>query len=95
MGFLSMNKFTIHYPNGIKRHINRLERDLLASSLIQIAPREYAATSFQTEREQMNGPRYLEGAFTIEQTDGRKIHERLESVIGMTARLIRQGVLVS
>jgi hypothetical protein len=90
-----MNKFTIHYPNGIKRHINRLERDLLASSLIQIAPREYAAPhhSLQTEIDQINSPRYLEGAFTIEQTDGRKIHERLESVMGMTARLIKQGVL--
>ena len=45
--------------------------------------------------EEMNGPRYLEGAFTIEQPDGRKIHERLESVMGMTARLIRQGILAT
>ena len=87
------HRYLIHYPNGIKRHVNRLERDLLASSLTLIAPREYAAASLQTEIEQMTGRRYLEGAFIIERPDGRKIHERLESVMGMTARLFRQGVL--
>jgi hypothetical protein len=89
-----MNKFTIHYPNGIKRHVNRLERDLLASSLTQISPREYAATSLQTEIEQMTGPRYLEGKFTIEQPDGQVVSERLETVMGMTVRLVRQGICV-
>ena len=90
-----MNKFTIHYPNGIKRHVNRLERDLLASSLTQIAPREYAALSLQTEIEQMTGARFLPGKFNIEQPDGRVISERLESVMGMTARLIKQGIVAS
>lgn len=90
-----MNKFTIHYPNGIKRHVNRLERDLLASSLTQISPREYAASSYQTEIEHMNGPRYLEGKFTIEQSDGQVVSERLETVMGMTVRLVRQGICVA
>lgn len=89
-----MNKFTIHYPNGIKRHVNRLERDLLASSLTQISPREYAASSYQTEIEHMTGPRYLGGKFTIEQSDGQVVSERLETVMGMTARLLQQGICV-
>ncbi len=91
---LSMNKFTIIYPNGIKRHVNRLERDLLLSSLTQIAPREYAAPSLQTEIEQMNAPKFLPGKFTIEYGD-RRIIERLESVGAMTARLFRQGILAT
>jgi hypothetical protein len=90
-----MNKFTIHYPNGIKRHINRLERDLLASSLTQIGPKAYTATSLQTELHEMNIPRFLAGAFVIEDSKGNKTKERLESVGGMMARLIRQGILAT
>lgn len=87
-------KYLIRYPNGMTRYISRLERDLLASSLTQISPREYAASSYQTEIEHMNGPRYLEGKFTIEQSDGQVVSERLETVMGMTSRLIRQGICV-
>jgi hypothetical protein len=92
-----VNKYLIYYPNGIRRHVKRSERDLLASSLTQIGPREYKANSFQTEREQMTGPRYLPGKFTVEfidRTGSRGIRaERLETVRAMTARLFRQGVL--
>jgi hypothetical protein len=89
-----MNKFTIKYPNGIKRHVNRLERDLLASSLKQIAPREYAAPSLQSEIDQKNAPKFLPGRFTIEHGD-RRISERLESVGAMTQRLFSQGILAT
>jgi hypothetical protein len=94
---MARHRYLIFYPNGIRRHVTRLERDLLASSLTQIGPREYRAASFQTEREQMTGPRYLPGKFTVEFIDrsgsrGIRI-ERLETVRGMTARLFRQGVL--
>jgi hypothetical protein len=79
----------------MRRHVNRLERDLLASSLKQIAPREYAAPSLQSEIEQMTSRAYLEGKFTIEQSDGRRITERLESVGAMTQRLFSQGVFTT
>jgi predicted GTPase len=89
--FVLMNKFTIIYPNGMRRHVNRLERDLL-SSLTQIAPREYAAPSLQREIEQRNAPHFLPGRFTIEHGD-RRINERLESVAAMTERLFNMGIL--
>lgn len=93
---MARHRYLIFYPNGIHRHVTRLERDLLAASLTQIGPREYRAASFQTEIEQMTGPRFLPGKFTVEFIDrcgSRGIRtERMETVRAMTARLFRQGV---
>jgi hypothetical protein len=79
----------------MKRHINRHERDLLLSSLTQIGPRQYRATSLQMQIEQATGPRFLPGKFIVEFMDrsGSKgiRTERLETVIGMMAWFIRSG----
>jgi hypothetical protein len=87
-----MNKFTIHYPNGIKRHVNRHELALLSDSLTQTGPHEYSAASLQASIEQTNGPAYLAGLFTIELKDKRRL-ERLETPKGMISRLERAGQL--
>lgn len=87
---MARHRYLIVYPNGIKRHVNRLERDLLASSLTQIAPHEYRAESLSQDLQQSTGPDFLEGHFTIEypQRYGkRRVNERLETPKRMTIRL--------
>lgn len=87
-----MNKFTVHYPNGIKRHINKKELDLLGASLQQVGPREYSAFSLQSDFEQATGPNFLAGRFTIEyplRLGKRKVSERLETPKGLIDRLAR------
>lgn len=87
-----MNKFTIRYPNGIKRHVDRHELALLSGSLTQTGPHEFNATSLQASLEQTNGPAYLTGSFIFEHK-GKKTHELLESPRGMVERLEKAGVL--
>lgn len=87
-----MNKFTIRYPNGIKRHVNRQELTLLSESLTQTGPHEYSASNLQASLEQTNGPSYLAGLFTIEFKQKRR-SERLETPRAMIERLTNSGVL--
>jgi hypothetical protein len=91
-----MNKFTVTYPNGIKRHINKQELTLLRPSLRQISLREFSAESLSRDLEQSNGPDFFAGQFIIEypkRLGGRKVNERLESPKGMIARLGRMRLL--
>lgn len=85
-----MNKFTIHYPNGMKRHVNRLERDLLASSLTQIAPREYCAISLSRDIQATSGPNYLGLELVFEYPPDRE-YEREQTPRGMITRLEQMG----
>jgi len=85
-----MNKFTVHYPNGIKRHINRRERDLLASTLTQTAPREYRASSLSHDISATSGPNYLGLEVVFDYPPDRE-YEREQTVRGMIARLEQMG----
>jgi hypothetical protein len=91
-----MNKFTIHYPNGMKRHVKKAEIILLGSSLQQISRHEYRAASFQQNIEQESGPSFLSGLFIIEyprRLGGKKYTERMQSVQGMVRQFERNGTL--
>jgi len=85
-----MNKFTIHYPNGIKRHINRQELTLLSGSLTQTGPHEYSAASLQANLAEANGPAYLPGSFIIE-LRGQRERERLQTSKGQIQQLEAMG----
>lgn len=84
--FVSMNKFTIRYPNGIKRHINKSELAILSDSLQQIGPHEYRAASLQHTIEQSSQPSFLAGTFIFE-LKGKKRRELMQSVSGMVREL--------
>lgn len=88
--FVSMNKFTVHYPNGIKRHINKSERDLLGASLVQIRPREYLSASLALNLQQAHGPNYLTGFF-IWELAGQREEERMQTPKGQIERLEAMG----
>lgn len=87
-----MNKFTIRYPNGIKRHVNKRELALLSESLTQVGPHEYCAASLKTHLEDATGPNYLSGQFTIEFKQ-KRFTERLETPKGMIMRLERSAAI--
>lgn len=82
-----MNKFTVRYPNGIKRHINKSELVLLSGSLQQIGPHEYLSkASLQATIEQASGRHYLPGVF-IFVLKGKKRRELMETPCGLVGRL--------
>jgi hypothetical protein len=85
-----MNKFTIHYPNGIKRHVNRQERDLLLSSLTQVAPHVYTSPYFSGALKLASGPNYLDLELVFEYPPDRD-YEREETPRGMLARIEKMG----
>jgi len=85
-----MNKFTVHYPNGIKRHINRKERDLLLSSLTQIAPHVYTSTYFSGHLKLTSGPNFLDLELIFDYPPDRE-YEREQTPKGMVARLEQMG----
>jgi len=87
-----MNKFTIRYPNGIKRHVKKAEIILLGDSLRQTGPHEYSADSLSGNLQQSNSPHYLPGVFVIEHK-GKRRKESLESTAGMIGRLQKSGAL--
>jgi hypothetical protein len=83
-------KYLVHYDNGMKRYINRLERDLLASSLTQIAPREYAMPSLSSDIQLNSGPNYLDLELVFEYPPVRK-YEREQTPRGMLVILKQMG----
>lgn len=86
---MANNSYLILYPNGIKRHISRAELATL-SGLVQIGPKEYKASSLETNLAESTGPDYLSGAFIIER-DGQREHERLQTSKGQLAQLKSRG----
>lgn len=102
-------RYLLTYPDGSRKHIDRETRDslLLSGSAKQTQPLKYLyigpVQTFHSfadlSRLTIAAPgecrRFLQGNFVIEQSDGQKITERLETPGGMTARLIKQGVLAN
>lgn len=85
-----MNKFTVRYPNGIKRHINKRELDLLGASLSKIGPKEYSAASLFQDLKEASGPNFLDLELIFERK-GQLSHEREQTPRGMIARLEQMG----
>ena len=84
-------KYLIHYPNGMKRHVDRAELTELSPKLQQISAKEYRSSSLPKELEAIQTPRFYQGKFVTVYSDGRKATERMESVRGMIERLSNSG----
>jgi hypothetical protein len=87
---MARHRYLIIYPNGIRRHVNRLERDLLASSLTQIAPREYRMPSLSSDIQLTSGSNYLDLELVFEYPP-KRVYEREQTLKGMIARLQQMG----
>jgi hypothetical protein len=94
-----MNKFTVHYPNGIKRHINKRDLDLLGKSVLEVAPRTYFCGSdsllgemrrMVSEREFSSGPSFLDLLLIFENPPDRE-YEREATPRGVVDRLAAMG----
>lgn len=94
-----MNKFTVHYPNGIKRHVNKKELDLLSESLLEVAPRTFFCGSdsllkemkrVRAQREFLSGPSFLD-LLLIFQYLAEREYEREPTPRGVIARLEQMG----
>ena len=85
-----MNKFTVRYPNGIKRHINKRELYLLGASLRKTGPKEYSAASLSCDLREASGPNFLDLELIFERK-GKQDHEREQTPRGMIARLEQMG----
>jgi len=86
-----MNKFTVRYPNGIKRHINKRELDLLGASLRKIGPKEYFASSLYRDLKEASGPNFLDLELIFERKGKQRDYEREQTPRGMIARLEQMG----
>lgn len=86
-----MNKFTVRYPNGIKRHINKRELDLLGASLRQTGPKEYSAASLRSDLKEASGPNFLDLELIFERKGQQRDFEREQTPRGMIARLEQMG----
>jgi hypothetical protein len=81
-----MNKFTITYPNGIKRHVNQQEILLLGNSIRQTGPKEYLAGTMIVDGARTE-PDYYRGLFIFEDPQRKRHTERLESSEALALRL--------
>jgi hypothetical protein len=86
---MAHREYLIHYPNGLKQHVSRVELAAM-NGLERIGNKAYRAPAASLE--QTNGPAYLAGLFTIE-FRGKRHKERMETERGMIVRLERAGVL--
>jgi hypothetical protein len=86
---MAHREYLIHYPNGLKQHVSRVELAAM-NGLERIGNKAYRAPAASLE--QTSGPAYLAGSFYW-QHKGKKTHELLESPRGMVERLEKCGVL--